>query len=225
MKKFSILLSPILFLILVSLGNIAYAQVASGPSDATTPPPTSASLVGEVLCAGAPISITVPSDPLIASYQWYKIDASGNKQLTTTTGRTYTETPTTAGYYNYQVVSISTSGCNSPISDVFKVYVLPPLSVTITPAVTKVCAGVGTDLLTANVTPSTGYVINYQWTKDGTPIAGATSSTYTTPVDPTAGTDHYGVNVSYALDSSCTASASQDVEVDPIPTKPVISAN
>src|SRR5690349_12649791 len=119
-------LTPFLVALMLMVANVVSAQVTPGPSDATTAPPTAAADVAKVLCAGSTISMSAPQDGNVdfAKYHWYKIDANGNKQeVTTITGRTYTETSTTAGYYNYVVVTENASGCSSPVSDVFKVYV------------------------------------------------------------------------------------------------------
>ncbi|WP_214073560.1 hypothetical protein [Mucilaginibacter sp. dw_454] len=230
MKKRFLTVIPTLVLLLLLVTTVASAQVASGPSDATSPPPTSAADVAKVLCAGTNISLTAPQDPSgvdYTKYHWYKIDASGNKQeVTAMTGRTYTETPTTAGYYEYQVVTENANGCTSPISDVFKEYVLPPLSVTITTPTSSMCAeAANSTLLTANVTPSTGFTINYQWNLGGVDIAGANSNTYNVTGITTAGTLTYGVTVTYALNTSCPASTTKDIVISPLPTKPTISAN
>lgn len=227
MKKKYSLISALLVLAFMVFASGAFAQ-GSGPSDATTPPPTNATDVGKVLCAGSTISITGPQDPNGVDwtvYHWYKLDAGGNKQLTSVTGRTYTEVASGAGYYTYELVTENASGCTSPISDPFKVYVLPPLTATITPSVNTICAGVGTTVLTANPTPSTGYTLNYQWTRNGVPIPGATSNTYTVSNETTPGTVSFGVNVSYTLNSSCGGSASSNIVIAPIPTKPSITAN
>ncbi|HWZ35616.1 MAG TPA: hypothetical protein VNW51_05615, partial [Mucilaginibacter sp.] len=90
----------------------------------------------------------------------------------------------------------------------------------------SVCADPGsTTTLTANPTPASGYVLNYQWNKNGTPISGATSSTYTATGLTTAGTTTYGVTVTYALNSSCSATGTKDILINPLPSKPTIAAN
>src|SRR6187402_975073 len=179
--KIHTLLSTIILLALVLTVGITKAQTApaAGPSDATSAPPATAASVGKVLCYGQNISITGPTETPTtdyAVYHWYKIDANGNKQLTNVTTKTYTETTTTAGYYNYQVVTENANGCSSPISDVFKIYVLPELSVSVTTPTSSLCAGAGTTtVLTANVTPtnvspsttSPVYGVKYVWTRDG----------------------------------------------------------
>jgi len=228
MKNYYLTLIAFLTLSLAALSNQSFAQTA-GPSDATSAPPTNATDVGKVLCAGTTISITGPQDVGgvdFTHYHWYKLDASGTAQLVASqTGRTYTETPTTAGYYTYELVTENASGCTSPMSDPFKIYVLPPLSATITSPTSTICASTGSTVLTANPTPATGYTLTYQWTRNGTNITGATSSTYTVTGETTAATVTFGVTVAYALNSSCTATATDSITVAPLPTKPTISAN
>jgi hypothetical protein len=229
MKTRFLTITAVLFLLMTMAVNRASAQTA-GPSDATTAPPTAAADVAKVLCSGSVISMSAPQDAGgvdFAKYHWYKIDVNGNKQeVTSQTGRTYTETSTTGGYYNYQVVTENATGCTSPISDVFKMFVLPPLSVTITSPISAMCAeAANATLLTANVTPSTGYVVNYQWTKNGATIPGATSSTYNVTGETTASTITFGVSVTYALNSSCPATTTKDITINPLPTKPLITAN
>ncbi|MEO8887330.1 MAG: hypothetical protein ABI367_14800 [Mucilaginibacter sp.] len=229
MKKVYTLFSTIFLALMVLTTTLTYAQVTSGPSDIVTAPPANASDVGKVLCYGQNISLNGPTETPTtdyAVYHWYKIDPSGNKQLTAITGKTYTETTGAAGYYNYQVVTENANGCTSPISDVFKIYVLPQLSVTVTTPTASMCAeAANATLLTANVTPASGYNIVYQWTRNGTPIAGATASTYNVTGETTAATVTFGVNVSYALNTSCAATGTKDIVITPLPTKPMITAN
>jgi hypothetical protein len=229
MKKSSLTRSTILILMLSMVTFIASAQVTTGPSDATTPPPATAAAVAKVLCYGSPISMSGPQDNGVdfAKYHWYKIDPNGVRQeVTTQTGRTYTETSGAAGYYTYQVVTENANGCTSPLSDPFQMYVLPQLSVSITTPTASMCAvATNSSLLTANVTPSSGYTINYQWTRNGVAIPGATSSTYDVTNEVTPATVTFGVSVSYALNSTCPATNTKDIVITPLPTKPLITAN
>ncbi len=226
--KYRYTLSSVLLLILVSVTNILFAQVTAGPSDATTAPPTSASSVGKILCYGQNISLSGPVDAngvAFAVYNWYKLDAAGNKHLSTITAQTYTETTTTPGYYNYELVTQNASGCTSTISNEFQVYVLPQLTVAIASQNNAICTNAGTTILTANITPATGYTFTYQWTRNGVDIPNATTNTYTISGETTEGVIAFAVNVSYALSSACTSSATQNITITPLPTTPLITAN
>lgn len=225
MRTFTLL--KITFVILFCGMAFAAWAAAPGPSDTTTPPPANASDVSQVVCFGSIINLKGPVDASNANYkryQWYKMDSGGNKQLVQdSTINTYSETSAGAGYYTYQLVVTNTNDCSSDISDPFKVYVLPDLTPTITPAATAVCEkGASTTVLTANVT-NTNFTYNYQWTRNGTDIAGATSNTYTVSEQNT-GDVTFGVKVSYALNTGCTQTATQVIHVIALPGKPVITA-
>lgn len=228
MKKSSILLSSLFLLAFLSLANIVFAQALQGPSDTTTPPPAVASAVGLILCNGQPIVMTGPQDinnTDFAKYHWYKVDASGNNQPTTLITKAYTETPTAPGYYNYVLVTENANGCSSPVSNVFKVFVLPPLTPTITTPNNAICISVGSTTLTATTTVQTGYTFNYQWTKNGVNIPGATSNIYNVTGLISGSAVTFGVTMSYVLNPLCSATATTNIIMTPLPTKPLIIAN
>jgi len=235
MKKSPRLLLPLFTLALILLAGSLYAQTP-GPSDPT--PSATAAGAAKVYCAGSVITLTGPQDATAtpvadyAVYHWYKLDASNNPVLVAgQTGKTYTETSTTAGYYNYKLVTENANGCLSPVSTVLQVYVLPPLSTTISTTAASLCAGTSpTPTLTANPTPATPYALHYAWTKTiggSTTTVGTDSPTYTVAAADaaTAQTITYGVTVSYGLNATCTATASQVITVNPLPTQPTITAN
>jgi hypothetical protein len=230
MKKLHLIFTTALMLFFVITASTASAQVASGPSDITTAPPASAADAAKILCAGSTITLTGPQDvggTDFAKYHWYKIDQSGTQQeVTAMTGKTYTETATASGYYNYKLITENAEGCTSPPSDVFKIFVLPPLTVSITSPNNTMC-GIAANItqLAAVATPATGYVLNYQWTRNGAPIPGATSSTYNATGEVTPAVVSFGVTVTYALNSTCPATAAKDITITPPPTKPMITAN
>jgi hypothetical protein len=222
------LLKTTFTLLLCTVGFAALA--ATGPSDAVSAPPATAAAVGQVLCAGSTISLKGPTDPgsSYKKYQWYKLDANGNKTLVkdgTGTDNAYTEASDGAGYYNYQLVIVNTNDCSSDISDPYKVYVLPPLVPTIAAAgnVTSICEkGASTTTLTASVA-NTNYAYTYQWQREGTDIPGATANSYLIS-EANAATVNYGVKVSYSLNGTCAQTATQVITVVPMPVKPAIVA-
>lgn len=214
-----------LIVLLFGISLKVSAQVAtpfSGPST-TTAPPTQASNVQQVVCNGN--QIVIKTAAVASAYQWYKQNPSGTMQLVQSGASiTYTETSTGAGHYIYTLVTINANGCSSNPSDPFDIFVLPPLTPTITTSNSNICANnQTTTVLTASPVNDANYSYTYQWARNGVAIAGATSSTYTVS-ETTAGTDQYTVTVSYVLNPTCTAtSPAQTITVVPIPAKPVIT--
>lgn len=218
------------FITVLLIAVVQTALAAPGPSDPTSPPPP-AGTANKIICSGQNISINGPQDAGgvdYASYIWYKLDASGVAQIVPgATTRTYTETTTDPGYYNYEVVTVNASGCTSPISDPFKIFVLPPLTVAITTSNTNntICSNNQSSIvLTATPSNAAAYTYNYQWTRNGTDIPGATSNTYTLS-ETASGSVTMGVNVTYTLNTTCAGSATQVITISPVPDKPTISAN
>lgn len=215
------------FFVFVLCAN-AQTTVVAGPSDSHTNPPAAASSVNQVLCSGGSISLKISSSSTASdiNYQWYKLDSTGVKHLAqSNSSGTYAETAAAAGYYTYQLAVSNSNQCTSEISDPFKVYVLPALNPTIAGSNGTVCSN-GTSTPTTTLTVSsvnTKYSYLYQWTLNGTDTPGATTATYTTMANAT-GSNTYGVKVSYALSPSCSGTASQVINVTPVPIKPAILA-
>ena len=205
----------------------AQVTVVTGPSDHTTSPPTSASNVNQVLGFGGNISIKIGSTTSTTAtniiYQWYKIDSTGVKRLVQSSNNgVYTENTAGAGYYTYQLVVSNSNQCSSDISDPFKVYVLPVLNPTIAASSATICSnGTSASTLTANPGNSS-FSYLYQWSLNGAAISGATSATYTTTAT-TTGSNTYSLKVSYALSSANYGTATQTLNIIPVPTKPAIS--
>jgi hypothetical protein len=240
MKKSQLLLTIIFMLTLVSFSTIVRAQVPAGPSDATKAAPTSITDVSKIYCAGSTISLTGPLDPSTGNpftkYHWYKLaaDQTTKTEETTQTSQTYTEVSTTTpGYYYYELVTENANGCTSPISSLLQVYVLPPLSVTISTTAVSVCQNsTTTPVLTANPTPvPPAYTLHYQWTKTigagTTTNVGSDSPTYPVPAadDVTPEIITYAVTVTYDLNPACSAAANQNITIFATPTQPTITAN
>ncbi|RYE35617.1 MAG: hypothetical protein EOP42_06370 [Sphingobacteriaceae bacterium] len=219
----------VLVLTLFCTVSAAFAQTTTtvnGPSDATSNPPASASSVNQVLAQGNNISLKIGNSSTSSDviYQWYKLDNTGTKRLVqSSSSSTLTESPSTAGYYIYQLVVSNSNQCSSEISDPFKVYVLPPLTPTIAASSSTVCSnGTNTSVLTANP-GSDRYSYVYQWILNGNNIQGATSSTYTTPTNLSSGNQNYSIRIAYSLSTATTGTANQVITVTPLPTKPAIS--
>ncbi len=220
------------FLICLSLfaftrGAKAQTTTVTGPSDAVSNPPASASAVSQVLSSGSNILLkagTVNSSASGIIYQWYKFDNTGVKQLIqSSSDSTFRETATSAGYYTYQLLISNANQCTSQISDPFQIYVLPALNPAIAASNSTVCSnGTSSAVLTATA-GDTKYVYQYQWALNGTSISGATSATYTAIPANTSGSNTYSVRVNYALSPVITGTASQMVNVVPVPSKPAIT--
>ncbi len=224
-----VLVKAVFGLMLICAVNAAIAQTATtvnGPSDATSNPPVNASSVNQVLAPGNNISLKIGNASTSSDviYQWYKLDNTGTKRLVqSSSSSTLTESPSSAGYYTYQLVISNSNQCTSEISDPFKVYVLPPLTPTIAASSSTVCSnGTNTSVLTAN-SGNAKYSYVYQWILNGGDIPGATSATYTTPGNLSSGNQNYSIRMAYSLSTSTTGTASQVITVTPLPTKPAIS--
>ncbi len=225
-KLFTTLISFCFICLFFSYNANAQVVAVNGPSDNSSTPPSSSSAVSSVLATGGVISLKTGSTATTATdvrYQWYKLDNTGTKRLVQDgTDNTLKETATGAGYYIYQLVMSNSNQCTSDISDPFKVYVLPALNPTIAASSGTICSnGTSTSTLTANAGNS-NYSYLYQWTLNGTNISGATAATYTTPTG-TSGNNTYGVKVSYALNSNYGGTATQVINMIPVPSKPAIS--
>jgi len=203
----------------------AFAQKPfAGPSDATTPAPTAGSAVQKIV--GSNESITITTTPVAgATYQWFKKDVSGTMQLVQDgTTNTYTETPTSKGYYTYQVVEANTNGCSSVSSDPFVAYVLPGWTASITASSTSICEQAHTSsVLTALPAIDDNFKYTYQWTRNGIAITGATNNTYTV-TEAATGAVVFGVTVGSKLSVTAGSTATQSINVIALPAKPQVVA-
>jgi hypothetical protein len=235
MKKILKNLTAVITILLFMVSLNASAQTivtVTGPSEATTTaPPATTAAVSKIYCASGPISLTGPAFTAGYKYDWYKIDNTGTKQLVKegTTDNTYTETPSGAGYYDYQLVVINSAGCSSPITAISKVYVLPDLNLTLNQP-SPICSGGQTTATLALTQPlDAAYTYNYQWTRNGTNVAdadGGKGAQLTVKETASSATPiTYTLQVSYTLNTGCFKSASSSITVVDPPALPTISFN
>ena len=152
------------------------------------------------ICSGSSQLLTATSG---TAYQWSR----NGTPISGATAATYSAT--LAGTYS---VLITNNGCSAAASNTSSITVTALPTGTIIPANATICAG-SSQLLTA--TGGTAY----QWSRNGTPISGATSATYSATL---AGT--YSVLIT---NNGCSAAASNtsSITVTALPTGTIIPAN
>ncbi|MGZ3941524.1 MAG: Ig-like domain-containing protein [Bacteroidia bacterium] len=134
-------------------------------SNLSGPPTPSVAAVATSVCLGANDSLSIVAP--VGSYTYTWTDATG-----THTGTSYTITNITpAGNYNVSVSATDINGCVAVTNTTIVVNSVPTTSVSGTD---HFCKGTSTTL---SATPNGGGY-TYQWSQGGTPIGGATSSTY-----------------------------------------------
>ncbi|GIV55847.1 MAG: hypothetical protein KatS3mg040_0615 [Candidatus Kapaibacterium sp.] len=124
------------------------------------------------VCLGQSFSITVGAVGHNLTYQWRR----GGTPISGATNATYTvSSATSADFATYDVVVTGT--CGTVTSNSVTVTQIPPTIITQQPIATpsSLCLG-GTFTLSVQ---ASGANLTYQWRKAGTPITGATNSTYT----------------------------------------------
>ena len=178
---------------------------------AVAPAITSQPAETQTVTAGQPATFSVTATgtaPLI--YQWKKngADIASNAPSSTYTIAATSEAD--SGVYSV-VVSNSTG---TPVTSNHATLTVSTAAVAITaqPAALTITAG---QTATFSVT-ATGTSPNYQWRRNGTPIAGATSSSYTTPDMSIAGSGvDYSVVVSNSAGSVTSSNATLTVNPNP----------
>ena len=129
---------------------------------------------------GSSITIGVAATGSNLTYQWY-VGATGNTSSPIATGANVTVAPTNTTSYWVRV-----SGCNPPAdSNTITISVCLTPSITAQPQSVSIFSG-GTATLSVTATEGTPAPMSYQWYRgasgdESNLIAGATSSSYTTP--------------------------------------------
>lgn len=159
--------------------NSSVISVSTAPSGSITP-------ASATICSGGSQLLTVSGG---TTYQWFY----NGSVINGATAATYTARQ--PGTYS---ATINNGACTALASNTATVTLATAPSGTIMPATATICAG-GTQTLTASGGDA------YQWSLNGTPIAGATSATYTASQ---AGT--YTVMI---FSGSCSGAASNSAVV------------
>ncbi len=189
-----------------TLNGVACTATSNVITITVVPPPTITAepVATQSLCQGGtitPLSITVTGGagtPPVYSYQWYSNTVNstiGGTPLASEVTATFTPSNTTAGTtYYYCIVSTDGAGCTDT-SAVAEVIITPSPTFTTQPVSESLCVGQTPSPLTVAYTDGSG-TPSYQWYSNtinddtsGTPIAGATTDTYSPPA--TTGTIYY----------------------------------
>jgi gliding motility-associated-like protein len=177
-------------------------NVNPAPSITTQPASSSVCLGGTATA----MTVSLNSSTVTPTYQWYSNTSNSNTGGTLIPGATnptYTPPTNTVGtVYYYCVISLSSGGCSSLTSAVATVTVSALPTITTQPLLTQtICVGATVNAFSVAYSGGLG-TVSYQWFSNstnsntgGTPIAGATSSSYTPSIFTTVGTYYYYVVV------------------------------
>ena len=205
-------------------GGIAVSEPAVlQVSRAVVPPSIAEAPQAQVVTAGQSARFSVAADgtaPL--NYRWQR----NGSDLAGATSASYSTPPTTAADDGSQfVVVISNAAGSSVTSDpvTLTVNTLVVPSIATAPQPQTVAAGQSASF---TVVADGSAPLQYQWRRNGTPIAGATGSSYTTP--PTTTADNgasFSVTVANATGTSVTSPAALLTVTTTAPPSPAPSPN
>ena len=167
------------------------STVATQTFSINTSPTITNSVLSQTICSGSQTTpITFTATETGTTYTWTATATAGVTGFTTSGStpiipvQTISTTNFTAGTVTY-VVTPSVGGCTGTAVN-YVVTVNPAPAFTAQPSGSTVCAGGAPDLLSVSISSTTGAPL-YQWysnavnnTTSGTPINGATGSTYAT---------------------------------------------
>lgn len=175
------------------------------------PPTFSQQPLSQTICAGGSASFSVATDGENPTYKWRK---DGNVIATTPTLSLSNVQVSQDGFYDVVV----TDGCGAErASGLAKLTVnVPPTITRQPPATVYICEN---DRGTFSV-GAVGAGKTYQWRKNGTPVPGATDSTFVIDNAVTASEGNYDC----VITGSCPPSVTSGIAVLKVPTRPRITA-
>lgn len=147
----------------VLTSNVVTVELGSTPAVTTQP-------LGDTLCAGDPLTISISATGGGLRYQWYK----GTTSVPGAVSSSYAVQSATAGDAGVYSVVI-TNPCGTVTSEVVEVVVNSPAAIVTEPTDAAIYDG---DTLRMVVTATGAEPISYQWYHDTTMIDGATDSMY-----------------------------------------------
>lgn len=169
--------------------------------------------LNQLICVGGTaneLNISYTNGIGTPTYQWYSNTTNtttGGTLIAGATNSNYTPpTFTSAGtFYYYAEVSVDGLGCNTASSNIYEIEVLNTPTISLQPITSQeLCVNAVPEDLTVLAINGTTSTKTYQWFLNttnsnvgGTPITGATNTTYT-PNTTTVGTFYYYVLVSQA---------------------------
>jgi Bacterial Ig domain/Putative Ig domain/Immunoglobulin domain/Immunoglobulin I-set domain len=219
--KEALLLLPIALMSAGCAGVTQQASTTTPVGTAPVAPAITAQPANQSVTVGQPAAFTVTATgtaPL--TYQWQK----NGTAITGATSSGYTTAATTSSDDGSQFRVVVTNSAGSMTSGVATLTVSAAAvapSITTQPASQSVTAG---QTATFTVTATGTAPLIYQWQKNGTAIAGATSSTYTTPA--TISTDN-GAQFTATVKNSVgsTTSSAATLTVSAVSSPPQITSS
>ena len=174
----------------------AVVTVEPLPAAPTTTPATR--------CGAGQVTLAASGAPSGGSYRWYTTDTGGTPLSGVSSGSFLT--PALSASTTYYVSSVSSTGCESARTAVAATVAAPPVAAISAGGALTFCPG-GSVTLTAT---GGGTSTQYQWLRGGTPLTGATGSSY---VATQAGT--YTVTLTNSGLDCASTSAAVTVVVSP----------
>ncbi|MDQ2834358.1 MAG: immunoglobulin domain-containing protein [Acidobacteriota bacterium] len=191
-------------------GGPATLTVNSGPT-ITTPPADQTVNAGQTATFSVVASGTGP-----LSYQWFKNGAL----LSGATATSYTTPAVVVGDSGSHFTVTVTNSIGSATGGPASLTVSTGPTITTPPADVTVNAG---QTATFSVVASGSGTLTYQWSKNGTPITGATSTSYTTPATVSGDSgSHFSVSVTNSVGSVSGGPATLTVNIAPTITTPPV---